>query len=509
MFNFFEDASDRQVVPRWRDFTTSFDCGELEAYNPLPGLKIPVDSIQNLLNDWSNNPGLSTAGDLVSAALTLDSIDAVQAAQQILENENSSISARRVAESYLSKVQFSLSNSVDHNSTPVGSHFQDFDVQSVIEQLRIAVHVNKLSLIRHPRNPVKWCGLARLYVSLGQNQQASHAMKVSLWLAPTNRYILRSASRMFLHQGFRDQAHHILMKTSNVKFDPWLLAAEIATSAANGKTSKYVKTAQKMIANQNYSPFHLSELASALGTIEIGSGKTRSGRRLIELSLIKPAENAIAQAAWLGRREGKSHPTEFVLTNSSEANAWEARANSRWQDAKAEFSNWQNYEPFSSRPALFGSSILGNALEEYDLAVEVLKRALLSNSSDASLLNNLAWSLAHVGKTIEARKVISQTKSLSFDSLVESAIIATNGLISYREGNILMGRSLYESAIMLAKKNRDIQRESLALVNLALEEKRAQTLDAPNLSKQALLISKNLTDPIYSPLIERLAKSNS
>ena len=41
---------------------------------------------------------------------------------------------------------------------------------------------------------------------------------------------------------------------------------------------------QRLLESAQYPPFHMSELASALGTIEMKAGKVRAGRRLIESS---------------------------------------------------------------------------------------------------------------------------------------------------------------------------------------------------------------------------------
>ena len=44
---------------------------------------------------------------------------------------------------------------------------------------------------------------------------------------------------------------------------------------------------------------HISELASALATVEFSENNLRQSKKLIKLSLKEPTENSIAQAIWL------------------------------------------------------------------------------------------------------------------------------------------------------------------------------------------------------------------
>ena len=156
------------------------------------------------------------------------------------------------------------------------------------------MHDVRRKLNAYPRNPILWTNLARLYTSLGVQDKATRAMRVALSLAPENRFILRAASRLCLHQGEPEEAHQILLRAPNLTADPWLLAAEIATASARGKTSRLVKTGRNLLESPRHSPFDLSELASALGTLEIMEGNRRAAHRLITVSLGKPTENSIA-----------------------------------------------------------------------------------------------------------------------------------------------------------------------------------------------------------------------
>ena len=96
-------------------------------------------------------------------------------------------------------------------------------------------------LAEYPRNPLLWSDLSRLYTSVNSKDKATRSMQVALSLARNDRFVLRGASRLFLHQGEKEKAHKLLESAETLKADPWILAAEIATASAYNKTSKYIK----------------------------------------------------------------------------------------------------------------------------------------------------------------------------------------------------------------------------------------------------------------------------
>ena len=51
---------------------------------------------------------------------------------------------------------------------------------------------------------------------------------VALQLAPTNRHVLRSASRLFLHLDDSERAYDIIAQSDATVDDPWLIAAELS-----------------------------------------------------------------------------------------------------------------------------------------------------------------------------------------------------------------------------------------------------------------------------------------
>jgi hypothetical protein len=85
---------------------------------------------------------------------------------------------------------------------------------------------------RYPEDALSWVDLALGFVSKGVKDKAQRAMTVALQLAPNDRHVLRSAARMYLHLDDPEHAHDVLKRNDATKFDPWLVAGEIALSSA-------------------------------------------------------------------------------------------------------------------------------------------------------------------------------------------------------------------------------------------------------------------------------------
>ena len=64
------------------------------------------------------------------------------------------------------------------------------------------------------------------------------------------------------------------------------MAAEIAISDTENLPSKKVKKARGIIETRSLNGFHISELASALGTIELRDGSKKKGKKLFAIALL-------------------------------------------------------------------------------------------------------------------------------------------------------------------------------------------------------------------------------
>jgi len=494
---------DRQVIPRWRSFKSTLDHGELSS------LSLPIDphdwrgALDELSKDWSHHKGISTAADLLSAAFVSGrESDAADAARFLLTQNGVPFGARTIAAICLQKlgergplITEALSQ-VDPAESPVSHSAHE-------RQFQIEIHTAREQLSNYPRNAALWSNLSRLYASVGSLKKAKGAMRVALGLAPENRFILRAAARLMLHHREVRQAHLLLASAKTLKHDPWVLSAEIATAGVLGRTSKNIKLARKMLETGRFNPIHVSELASALGTLEAAAGNRKASRLLISQSLQSPSENAVAQAAWLARNAGILTSTGVEVSLSAEATAWQSFRVANWSRSIQGTRDWWADQPFSSRPAIHGSHIASTVLEDYDQAIEFAQFALLSNPGDVCLYNNLAFALAQQGNVMRAAKELSRIDRTSVSAAQLIYVLATAGLIEFRSGRIEAGRALYRESFDVAR-DFNLERGKLALVYLALEELRSGLPSAEESRRKALDAASGLTELWCQVVVSRL-----
>jgi tetratricopeptide (TPR) repeat protein len=219
-------------------------------------------------------------------------------------------------------------------------------------------------------------------------------------------------------------------------------------------------------------PFHVAELAGALGTLELGQ-RARAARRLFEQSLIEPTDNSVAQAVWASRaitslnieKEHLNAPTSF------EARARHLARLGDWREAVDESWGWLFDEPYSSEAAVFGSYEAA-AGEDYEGGIRIAQEATQANPRDFLLFNNLAFCLGNLGRTKEGHDYL---KRFSLDSLEpdqQPFLLATRGLLAFRDGSLDEGRSLYRAAL---ERSKEPSVRGLAMIMFAREEVLAGT----------------------------------
>lgn len=497
------DDNTRQVVPRWRPFIVAAKLGLLEAsgasrhpLEPSPG------ELEQLQRDWQNQRSPFHAMNLVDAAIVLNKPDiATDAAQYLLSNPPR-------ADYDLSIAHFILAGAPEEE--------QRFPRDLSLSDRHRRIAAARRSLHREPRNAILLVDLGRDYSVLGQSVQAERAILQALFLAPESRFVLRAASRFFLHAGKPDMAHRVLRRAARTTRDPWLLAAEIVAATAAGRSSDSLKLGRSMIESGGFAPRHTSELASAIGTIEHLQGDRRQVRRLFDHALIDPTENTVAQATWIAR-----HMTDFDVQQSTlgvprafEAGAWRAALEGRFTDAILLSWNWLRDEPFATRSALFGSWVAVTALEDYDTAIAIVSAARVANPSDPRLVAQLIYCLASLDKVdaaerlldIDLPQAIRQHQDTHTETVWKVIETADRGLLAYRRGHVELGRAMYLAAIELAKRTRVQSLRGVAQLNLIREVMRADpTAPFPREQmEEALQDIPETIRPVFEPFVTRL-----
>ena len=455
------------------------------------------DLIRSRYLDWVSSKTIWRAADLLSSAFVANKANAfVEVAQFILET------ADKAPKSLVSLAQRIVSpySEISNDALAVST-----------EKTWEEIHTLRARLIEEPRNSIVWSDLSRLYVALGLSEKSAHAMQIAVSLSPSNRFILRSASRLFLHLDQPRKALELLRRDSNITLgDPWLAAAEISVASAAKMPSRYAKKAFKMADDDGFSDFSRTELRSALATLELDSGKNRNAKQLFRQSLVSPNENSLAQYEWAERylggvqvpRQPKEPPRSF------EAQGYHAYNRQNWQIALDNGLKWMQDESYSTRPAMFTSYLASAVLEEYEIAERVLCRALSANFGNPQILNNLAFALINLGKLDEAQKALNEVDYSQVNELYLTTLAATQGLLLIRQGDFERGRFLYKEAYSRASALNANRYKQLASIYLAREELLANTSEANAAIREAQKEVGENPDPDVALVFNRVLELN-
>lgn len=494
--NFNVKNEKRRIIPRWRNFNSVAASGELSPFQPknVQGV-FPKTSLEKARKEWDENNSIITATELLSAAIVCGSNnDLKTSAEYILSNKlNARKSVIKLAETVLDRKNL---HEINENSV---IHSLLLLPGNVIKE----IHLIKRKLKDWPRHATLWADLSRLYAIMGEDEKALRAMNISLQLNGNNRFILRSATRLNVHLNNSEEAIKIIKNSGRVKYDPWILAAEVAVNTILGRSSNYMKLGVKYVQNNKNRAFHISELASAIGTVELKSGLNKKAKQYFKDSLLCPNDNALAQAEWASQKLiGLDTSKRLIIPKSFEAKTRHAFANYDWDNALQCCYEWVWDEPFSSIPAAAGSFIAESIFQNHEQAIEFCEHGLRSNREDIELLNNLTVSLACSGRIEEAKETFKKIKNIDKKNSLFVTTTATSGLISYRQENFMMGREYYDLSIESAEKMNRNDLKAIAAIYAAREEKISKGEKTEEYSKRAA----KFVEKENNPKIDAIAK---
>lgn len=493
--NSFYDSNPRQIIPRWRDFETTAKLGELaDTRTTIAADSGDPDEVRKRLAEWELNRTAPFAADLLSAALAARDLSVAADAIAFLTSPTTTVSslARRVA---LNVMRPSGVDDLSVMPPPLTKAL----VQSIIRDQKARVRFE-------PRDSLAWAELARGYVLLGFPAQANQAMMTAVAIAPDNRFLLRSAARLLVHSKDYDGALRLLRRSPASAHDSWLISAEIATAGLCGKTPKLTKAGLSLMNRDELAPFHVTELASALGTIEASSGSYQRARKLFRRALERPNENSVAQALWAARTSNvvSLEAGHFQVPLSFEARSQYHLQNQQWSDAYRETINWLNDQPFARWPAIQASYIAAVILEDYAAAVDVIEFGQIANPHDWTLRNNLAFAYASSDQVEKAELVFRALPPLEGRPEKYGVWLATAGLIEFRAGRFDRGVTLYRAAMDEFSRAGMINSKALAAAFLAREAIRAKMEFASEAAASARDVASVATAPEIPTLLSRL-----
>lgn len=440
------ETPDRRVIPNWRSLRDTVSNGELE----YPSNEHIAFNLEEYEHDWSREHSLLYASELVSAAVAngiRHNSVAKDAAEFVLNQDGKTTESQRT-------VALSLLAEDNDRAFPKCNHEIDELLMNTGE-IYAKIGYLKSIIRKYPFSPINYVEVARFYTMIGQTNQAIKMMNIALGLDSENRFISRSAARLFVHVEDLDLAHYVLRKNKQVAFDPWLMASEISVNLLRERSSSLIKKGVALINSGDFSPFSLSELSSSLGTLELVKGTQKRSKLFFEKSLISPNDNSLAQAEWAKANKLSLHFDKTVcekVNMSYEANALYAYQKDKYEDALKASIRWLNDMPYSKNPIFVGANISYTFLKDYKTAAKILKRGLEANPNEPAFMNNLAYTYALDGKLVEANEIIQKANKVAdIDERTQICLSATRGLIAYREKRIEEGRALYMEAIKAAK----------------------------------------------------------
>jgi len=252
-----------------------------------------------------------------------------------------------------------------------------------------------------------------------------------------------------------------------------LLSADVAYSQVMNRFSKMNKVGEMYVKDHAQEIFSITELTSALGTLEVKNGHVKEAKKYFRQSLLNPTDNSLAQVSWMAENlNGFDVDTlKYQVPLAFEAKAIYYYENGSFGDAYEQALKWQADEPFSARPIKAAAYISGFFYKNYKASVELTRKGLQIHPSDVVLANNLVYYLAQDGQIDEAivlfekslRKVIQNPDQYS--SSEQLYCNATAGLILFKQNQIELGKHYYTKAIEISKKTKIWYLTALATVN--------------------------------------------
>jgi len=490
----FWDAKERNVIPRWRDFRSTLEVGELSSLRAPRTASPKRIETSGLEFDWSQNRSLSFAGDLISGAWISGNLSvAREAAEFVLESKAT------VGESLLGLATAVLDRL--NSKAPAESISGSLD-----QETRALIARYRRRLRSAPHDAIGWVDLSLLHAQVGSTERAKRAMLVGLTLAPENRFVLRSAARFFLHASEPQRAHELLKRSSLVRSDPWIASAEIAVATVTKRIPVGLDIAKNWLGSRQFAPEDSTELAAAFATVEVHSGNVKRAKKYLRYGLERPNENSLAQAQWLSNEVGGSvrdvKVEEFAVPRSFEASACQAFFGLDWSASTLSSVKWLRDEPFARRPVEM-AAYTAFLMEDFESGEHLIRLGLVANPNHGIFHISLAFSLASRNRLDEAEAELQRIKP-PFDPPMGMLLTANLGLIHFRRGDPETGRALYAEAVEDGLHRKDEINVTAALIYWAREELLAETNLAAPVLERASEWAKRQVMPQYKWMVDQL-----
>lgn len=483
---------DREVIPRWRSFSdakASVELAPLRRAHKVAGEAELGPLRAQYLSSGDRYVIADYLGALIAYQVDQKTIDPVAHALAAASDEGSALWT-------FAREAIKLNDSKSSDDAT--------ELWSINAHARLQLRALRQVMRRSPRRATFHIDAALAHATLGNKQSANREARIALDLAPTNRFVVRSAARLLISQGEPDEAAWILRRSGSHLHDPWVLAPLMSAMQLAGEKPTEFRTARELSTIGNHPSADLAELWSEMATIELGAGKTKVARGLFKSSLQNPNDNVVAQAEWASKAGGFTlSQAELNVERGYEARSRAFAREAKWKESVVEGQAWQRDEPFALEPALSTSYVAALVLEDYRRALDVASAGLNFHPNDPILRNNAAFAAAKLGETAIAREHLRHAAP-SEGVEDRSAMVATHGLIAFREGDPTTGRALYTKAVNEFRRAGNADMSVLASSLWALEELRIQSPIARNAREAAQEDLAHAQLPETTVLVERV-----
>lgn len=452
-------------------------------------IKFHKDDFDDKLQLWNRNKTKLLSSEIISSAIINKRLDEVQDVIDYLRD-------------------------ISPNDEIMKFLFDDKKEKSIIDK----VNYNRHKLQIESKDVVSWIDQSINFMFLNNRDEAIECIDSALKINSKAGFVLRNASRILNLTGNNNRAISILQKSEYFKFDPQLLSAEIAFSQLTGNKSKGLEIAKRLIINGKYANYSISELASALATMEFDKRNFKESERYFDLALKAPNSNSLAQIMWY-----KKNPINNNIRVQVDSNEIRTHQYSNINNFEKSFEyslKWKSEEPFNKVPYSMAAHLKGVLLEDFEEAYKItlsscklqenIKGKYFSEDEKLGFNNDLAYYLLKQNKIEEAEDILAPAMKLLSKkndlNNFENINIATLGLLYIKKGETETGERLYRQSIdnfKLFKKNYLARSAFLNLFN----EKINFTTDILELEKLIVELEDNIPSDSQNDLLYRKEKS--
>ena len=335
------------------------------------------------------------------------------------------------------------------------------------------------------RNPVLLMDTARELTARRHDKAALRYVRAAVAMAPYSRFVIRAAVRYYLHVGEHELAHDLLRRSPLLASDPWIQASEIAVATVRGKTSTLLKQTVRRLSEIKHAGAEVTELASAVGTVEMLSGSDKKAKILFKHALSHPNDNSLAQAEWAATKLNLVVDQQALKTPMSyEANSHNAYRRLELNSAIEHAVLWAKDEPFASRP-MDAQCYLLSLEGRYAEALEAAKISHELDDDEIGPLLNLLFAQIQAGDLDDAMEDFIRFGRHPDIKRHATQYFANGGALAYAMGYNDEARGFYHRAIRSARMRGEPHAEALAQAFFARLATQAGDPQAPAIVQEA------------------------